>query len=250
MNKKITLFFFILIIFLIIFSLITLFFYNRKLNNKILESFSNDNVDEEYNCSKFFSSNSFCQLNVDSGNCNCKFQKDDSRYLFNSPESCCENECSKRTPEQCLDSKQGTKLPYYCNIGGQCIKYNGTINENHIMANNCGTDPLNNQLLLPYSSIEECQKSIDPCDVYNNPQKTDSENKYQCINDVNCGYCTNETGGGKCISGTASGPNDLQKYFYCNPTSRSEKNKYIYGDHAQALLQPANISSFSNVPSQ
>ena len=249
MNKKLFLIFFILIIFLIIFLLITLFIYNKRLNSRLYESFSNNDVDEEYYCGKFFSENSFCEYNVDDSKCNCKYQKDDSRYLFNSPESCCQNECSKRTESQCLDPMQGHKIPYYCNIGGQCLKYNGTVNESHIMANNCGLDPLNNQLLLPYSNMEECQKSIDPCDIYNDPKKTDPENKAECLKDFNCGYCTNDTGGGKCISGTASGANDLQKYFFCNPTSRSEKNKYIYGDHAATLLQPANIKSFSNIPS-
>lgn len=243
MNKKIYMLFFILIIFLIIFLLITLFIYNKRLNSRLIESFSNDRIDQEYYCSNFFSENSFCEYNVDTDKCNCRYQKDDSRYLFNSPESCCQNECSQRTESQCLDPKQGHKIPYYCNIGGQCLKYNGTVNESHIMANNCGLDPLNSQLLLPYSTMEECQKSMDPCDIYNDPKKTDPENKSECLKNFNCGYCTNDTGGGKCISGTASGANDLQKYFFCNPTSRSEKNKYIYGDHADALLQPANINS-------
>lgn len=229
-------------LFLIIFLIICMFYlFTRK-----IEMFDNKDI---IPCNNFFSNNSFCMYDVDNNLCNCRYQKDHVRYIFDSPENCCQLECAKRSKETCLDNKQFTKMPYYCNIAGKCKEYKGTINENHIMANNCGTDPLNNQLLLPYASLDECQKSLDPCDKYNDPSKSVHYNREICLKNVNCGYCTNDSGGGKCISGNASGANDLQKYFYCNPTSRSEINKYYYGDHAAALLQPANISSFANIPS-
>lgn len=244
MKENLFLIFFIIIIFLLI-----IFIIYNNLNLKIYESFNNENENKNYDCNKFFEDNSFCNLNVDTGNCECNYQKDESRYIFNSPESCCKRVCAKRTPSECVNNTQGTKMDYYCNVAGKCNKYVGTVNENHIMANSCGIDPLNNQLLLPYASLKECEGSLDPCDVYNNPSKTASENRAECTKDFNCGYCTNDSGGGKCISGTASGPNDLQKYFYCNPTGVSDVNKYIYGNHSATLLQRANIGSFSNVPS-
>jgi hypothetical protein len=62
-------------------------------------------------------------------------------------------------------------------------------------------------------------------------------NKNECIKDVNCGFCTNSAGGGKCISGTASGPNDLRNYYYCEPASVNKTYSYTYGDHAAYILQ-------------
>ena len=38
----------------------------------------------------------------------------------------------------------------------------------------------------------------------------------------------------------------LQKYFFCNVGATTNSNKYTYGNHMEYLLQPANISSFSN----
>jgi hypothetical protein len=228
-----------LFIFIIIFFILFFYYLNRK-----IELFSN-----KKDCDNFFSKNSFCVLNVDKNICSCKFQKDNVKYGFDSPENCCEENCNKIPLKDCVQKNNFTKIPYYCNIGGKCVKYEGTIVDSHIMANNCGIDPLNNQLLLPYASYDECSKSINVCDKYNIPDKSTHLNQSECLKDVNCGFCTNDSGEGKCIEGNATNPTDLERYFYCDRNAKNDVNKYIYGDHSAALLQSANISSFSNVPS-
>lgn len=186
----------------------------------------------EETCNDFFKNNSFCSLNKDEDKCNCLYQKDSIKYQFNSPEGCCKTNCSKLPLDKCnnkINKDYGVKnIPYYCNIGGKCIKYNGTISNAHISANNCGIDPLNNQLLLPYNTLEECNRSIDVCDKYNNKNKSVKQNKEDCLKNQNCGYCTDDTGSGKCISGTATGPNDLLKYYYCDSNVKTDANKYIH----------------------
>jgi len=185
----------------------------------------------------FFESNSFCQLNVNTNKCECKFQKDDIKTAFNSPQICCNEMCNKIPAEKCVSNNEFTSVPYYCNIGGKCKKYEGTIISSHISANNCGTDPLNNQLLLPFSSKDECEKTINVCDKYNNPKNTPNQNRDSCLKDTACGYCRNEFGEGKCISGNPSGPNDLEKYYYCIPQKVNAKNTYEYGNRAIYILQ-------------
>ena len=231
----------LLILFVIFIILLFILLHCRYNNYQIKESFSAPD-----HCTPFFSKNSFCTLNIDKNKCYCNFQKDDIKYTFQSPEDCCQRVCEELSPDQCVDRNNFTEIPYYCNIAGTCKKYEGTVVNSHISANNCGLDPLNNQLLLPYSSLSECEANIDPCDKYNNPMESDHVNKENCLKDVNCGYCTNDRGGGKCISGNASEPNDLQKYYYCNRNATTDANKYFYGDHVAYLLQKANISSFSN----
>jgi hypothetical protein len=223
---------------IIIFIFIVLIFIYIYLSYKTIESFTSDSeTDDLDKCNNFFDKNSFCSLQLDNNVCDCKFQKDDNRYNFDSPEQCCKRKCNKISPEECVDSNDFTKIPYYCNIGGECKKYNGTIKNSNISANHCGLDPLNNQLLLPYDSLESCMGTVDVCDKYNIPDRSVRVNKSECIKDVNCGFCSNDTGGGKCISGTASGPLDLQKYYYCTPESVNKTNKYVYGNHADYLLQ-------------
>jgi hypothetical protein len=190
-------------------------------------------------CNAYFPNNSFCQFDEDLNQCKCKYQKDSVKYAFPSPISCCDRLCSLLPREKCLASTSLEKPTYYCNIGGVCLPRTATIRDNQISANNCGTDPLNNQLLLPYMTKEECEKTADPCDVYNSKFKTESEKKDACLKDDKCGYCTNQYNVGKCISGTASGPLDLQKYYYCVPSRTQGSYEYQYGDHAQAL----NISN-------
>lgn len=232
---------------IIIFITIIYFLINKKKNEKSLlfsgemyskyiESF---NVKENGNetCNSFFNKNSFCAYDLDTQKCGCRFQKDDLRYLFDSPADCCERLCNNLSKDECLKNSEETKMPYYCNIGGNCVEYKGTIISSHIAANYCGNDPLNNQLLLPYSSKENCMKNVDVCDKYNIPTRSKNVNKDECLKDINCGYCNNQYGGGKCISGTASGPNDLRKYYYCTPGNLTGKDKYEYGNHVAYLLQ-------------
>ena len=194
------------------------------------------NYEKFIDCNKFFDKNSFCQLDIDNNKCICKFQKDENKYAFNAPEECC-NFCDKIDPEDCLADTTFDKISYYCNIGGKCKEYKGTIINSHISANNCGNDPLNNQILLPYTTLEECSKSINVCDKYNNPLKSTHINKKECLENVNCGYCTNDSNGGKCIEGTSTSPLDLLNYYYCNPNTKLDINKYEYGNHSEYLLE-------------
>lgn len=222
----------ILIIFILIFILFLIYFINEKKR----ESFKNEKED----CNDFFSRDSYCELDIDKLTCNCKLQKDDLKYLFNSPENCCQRNCMKLSPEECIEDNNFTTIPYYCNIGGKCKEFKGSILESRIATNNCGLDPLNNQLLLPYANEEDCLKNIDPCDKYNIPRRSSHLNQAECIKDVNCGFCTNSTGGGKCISGNASGASNFHKYYFCNPDikyNEDQNNRYIYGNHAAYLLQ-------------
>ena len=234
---------FIIILFVLLFSTNFLLNKNNK-NEPFIDATEYEREKKEFNdifdkkpvCNNpFFEKNSFCMVNNDKNKCICKFQKDEIRYSFNSPKICCERLCNEIPVEECLENNEFTEVPYYCNIGGKCKEYKGTIISSHISANNCGTDSLNNQLLLPFTTKAECEKNLNPCDKYNNPNNSVHKNKTDCLASVNCGFCTNEYGQGKCIEGTASGPLDLMKYFFCNPGVKST-NTYTYGNHATYLF--------------
>jgi hypothetical protein len=194
-----------------------------------------ENNNKNFSCNDFYKDNSFCSN--DDNKCSCNFQKDNLRYLFDSPDTCCKKLCRKYSPEKCLNTTPFLTEKYYCRNGDKCNESKGTILNSRIASNSCGTDSLNNQLLLPYASYDECMKTMDVCDKYNVKDRSQNINKQECLKDVNCGYCSNNTGGGKCISGTASGPNDMQQYFYCTPGSVSKTYSYTYGDHMIFLLQ-------------
>jgi hypothetical protein len=133
------------------------------------------------------------------------------------------------TDEEC-DPRIQNKIHYWCTVQDKCYEKVGTEDASEISRNVCGTDVLNNQILFPYSSKEECEKRIDPCEKYNN-------NKEECLKNTNCGYCINtDVNQGKCISGTETGPNDLEKYYFCIPNQRNSINRYQYGNHALYIL--------------
>ena len=224
---------YIFILFIILFIILFYIINYYSINGTFKESFTESNNNK---CTDFLNTNSFCQLNIDSNKCECRYQKDNVKYNFYSTENCCERHCSNLSPEECVKNTEFTKIPYYCNIGGECKEYEGTITDSHISANNCGIDPLNNQLLLPYSTKGECLGTVGICDKYNIPTNSHHVNRSNCLQDVNCGYCNNEVEGGKCVLGQADGPLDLTKYFYCTPYSTT-KNTYEYGNHAAYLLQ-------------
>ena len=228
---------------IILFLIIIFILINIIQNKNKKELFINKELFENKECSREFIKNSFCQYNTNDEKCECIYQKDDIKLGFYSSPGCCDRVCSKLSKEECLKQTKKDEIPYYCNIGGKCIKSTGTILSRNISANNCGTDVLNNQILLPYASFEECNKSMDICEKYNDPEKGRLENKENCLKDVNCGYCTNAQGLGKCISGNATTPSDLEKYYYCDANKKSGKNLYEYGNHIAYLLQPA-----SNIP--
>lgn len=227
--------------FIILFAILLMLLLLINMNfNKNMESFAVNESEEEYLhpnqdlCSNFYK-NAFCQFDIDANKNMCKYQKDSIKIAFDAPDFCCNqgngcsNNYSSKKTESNIDSESSHPF-YYCNIGGQCKKYNGTILNSHISTNNCGTDVLNNQLLLPYASYEECSKTLNPCDKYNNSEWSQAKIKTECLKNINCGFCTNEEGKGKCIEGTATEPIDLNKYYYCSG------DKYEYGDHAQYII--------------
>jgi hypothetical protein len=133
------------------------------------------------------------------------------------------------TEEEC-DLSIRNKIHYWCSIQGKCYEKIGTEDANEISRNVCGTDILNNQILFPYDSKENCERKIDPCEEYN-------KNKEECLKNTNCGYCINNNiNEGKCISGTESGPNDLEKYYFCIPNQKNKYHRYEYGNHALYIL--------------
>lgn len=197
---------------------------------------ANDTVNKRTElCNAYFPNNSFCQWDENLNECTCKYQKDSVKYPFPSPVPCCKRLCKNLPREKCMAQSNLIKPSYYCNIGGVCLERTATVKDNQISANNCGTDSLNNQLLLPYMTLQECQQQVDPCDIHNKKEFTETQKKDSCLKDVRCGFCTNKEGVGKCISGTASGPLDLLKYYYCVPSRTDGTYEYQYGNHAEAL---------------
>jgi hypothetical protein len=211
---------------------------NSSNNNIIKESKkSTKKLNSTIKFDSQYAKNSFCQLDNSKTKCVCKFQKDDIKAAFNSPQINCDKICASIKAKDCLQNNEFTEIPYYCNIAGKCIKYKGTVVSSHISANNCGTEQLTNQLLLPFLTLEECEKSLDPCNKYNDIKKSVHLNRTECLGNPNCGFCTNSNGEGKCISGNATGPSDLNKYYYCNPYSGNKNNTYEYGNRAEYILQ-------------
>ncbi len=211
---------------------------NKSYEQSWFEPF--DNISVSGKCPPEYKKSAFCQWDINEKKCRCKFQKDQIHYPFPIDDSCCNKLCQGLPEEDCILSEDFDKAPYWCNIGGKCVEYQGTIVSGQISANNCGLDPLNNQLLLPYASLDDCKKSIKVCDQYNDPKYTEKGQREICLGDPNCGYCTNDQGNGKCIEGTPEGPLDLQKYYFCNPDeNRQGNNLYEYGDRVAYLLQPA-----------
>ncbi len=202
---------------------------------------------EQEKCNLIFKNNSFCQWDLNLNRCRCKYQKDELKYAFESQPDCCDRQCSLLPKEKCLMLSPDLKQPkYYCNIGGTCYERTATIRNNQISANNCGLDALNNQLLLPHTTLQECQGTVTVCDKYNDPKYTLTEKRTLCLSDNRCGFCTNNTNDGKCIEGTASGPLDLLKYYYCDPSRTEGTYEYKYGDQADAL----NVSQINAIPYQ
>lgn len=232
----------LIIIILLIIILLNTIFYSKFF---LVESYKSNKDNKLDKCNDFYSKNSYCTWDIDKNKCECKYQKDSVKYTIDSPNYCCKKDCGKFSEKDCVTTSEDTSIHYYCNYGGKCNKYHGTMVQSKISSNNCGNDPLNNQIILPFESLNECNKSLDHCDKYNVPDRSININKNECLKDTYCGFCTNNNGGGKCISGTASGPNDLQKYYFCKPEGKGNVNKYIYGNHSAYLLQNANIKSFS-----
>ena len=211
---------YIILIILIVILLISLIIikYNYYYN---IEHFDNT-------CNNFYKNKSFCEIDHDTNKCDCRYQKDGVKYNFDSPNICCKRVCSEIPLDECIDTKNDTEMHYYCQVAGKCLRYTGSILNKYTSSNNCGTDPLNNQLVIPYESEEDCMKELEPCYKYNVNNRSININKEECLKDVNCGFVKSKYGDGKCISGTAEGPLDLNKYYYASIYNR-EGNEYYYG---------------------
>ncbi len=203
----------ILLIIIIIFYLI-----NKYINFYELEFFS------DY-INPFYKNKTFCNFNKDLNKCECTYQKDNIGIPYKAPEKSCNYNCLNKNKEDCNINFKN--VDYYCKIKGKCVKLKGTDDCNYISVNNCGTDKLSNQIKLPYLTKEECEKSLNICDSYNNLDET--EIKKKCLKNTKCGYCTNKFGEGKCVEGTPDGPLDTNLNCSAN-NFKNNMNKYEYGN--------------------
>lgn len=176
---------------------------------------------------------SYCSLNKDTNKCECNTQVSSAYSLFKLYPTLCSKKCNELSPDECV--KETNAPPYYCNVAGKCTKYNGVINDTNIMSNNCGRDLAGN-LMAPFINKEDCERSIDPCDKYNDLQLSNAERKSNCLKDVQCVVCNNGSSS-KCVSGTAEGPINLYDNYMCtnNINTTKSNNGYEYGDHTLFL---------------
>jgi len=160
----------------------------------------------------------FCTWNKDKNKCMCVFQKSGD-YYYNFP-VCCDKDCSKLSKEEC---EPESDVKYYCqnNEGTDCESYNAYIVDNKVSGNLCGMEVLTNNYKRPYLSYDECKKELNECTKYKDQDK--------CIKNDKCGWCSNNSGKGLCIEGTAEGPIDNFKYYYCDPNQKNNNNSWTYG---------------------
>jgi len=175
----------------------------------------------------FFKNKSFCTFNKDSNKCTCTYQHDKMHIPYVAPETACNNKCiNVKNANECIG--KNNEIDYYCKINGKCVEFKGTNQSNYISLNNCGVDKLSNQIILPYTTKEDCEGSLNVCDSFNKSEYRESEKKEKCLKNTQCGFCANKFGEGKCVQGTAEGPLDLNNNCTANPTN--SQNKYSYGD--------------------
>lgn len=222
----------ILILFIIItilFIIITMKYFYLK---HFIKSFKETFEQKEKECK----GRSFCAYDLNKDKCECVSQKDDARLQFPNNPECCNIQCNTLPKEKCVKESttvDGLNLKYYCNVAGKCKEYNATMKDSVIMANICGIDNITNQYIMPFSSKEECERLSDVCNKYNDKNLSAAEVEKGCLNDTNCGMCYNESGIGKCVAGSPTGPNDLDKYYFCKPSEQKSNGSnggiYKYG---------------------
>ncbi len=203
----------IIILILIVFILSMKYFYLKHYFKNFLNT--RETFEQENNCK----GNAFCAYDLNKDKCVCASQKDDARLQFPNNPDCCTTQCSALPKEKCV-APQDLDIKYYCNVSGKCKEYNATMKDSVIMANICGIDNVTNQYIMPFSSKEECERSSDVCNKYNDKNLSAAIIEKNCLNDTNCGMCYNESGVGKCVSGSPAGPNDLDAYYFCKPSTR------------------------------
>ncbi len=212
----------IIILILIVFILSIKYFYLKHYFKNFLttrETFENIEERAKNENNQNCKGTPFCAYDLNKDACVCASQKDDARLQFPNDPNCCNIQCSALPKEKCV-ARGDLDIKYYCNIAGKCKEYNATMKDSVIMANICGIDNVTNQYIMPYASKEECERSSDVCNKYNDKNLSAAEVEKGCLNDTNCGMCYNESGVGKCVSGSPAGPNDLDKYYFCKPSER------------------------------
>ena len=179
------------------------------------------------NCNKIVNSTNFCTWNINSKQCYCSFQPGLTRTNFPQSPSCCDRKCNMLSEEECQKLPKGKykNISYYCPINGVCKEVRGYTRNKMISANICGYNDLNYQTIYPSLTKYDCEKSLEPCSLNNNPKYSDNQQKQKCLEDDFCGWCINSQGIGKCISGTASGPINIYKYNFCK-LNKQGNNSY------------------------
>lgn len=213
-------------LFIFILIIIVYIYFLSKCRNK-------ENFDNNY-CKKFYMDENrsivekdfSCAWDFRNKKCGCFMQKSEVPLNFYNYHKCCKKRCDKLSKEEC--HAETDKIPFWCPINNQCVKFYTNIYSKNLGGNRCGTDILNNEIIFPSLTKRECQLKINPCDKHNDTTISYNTNKKNCLNNPNCGWCTNEDYVGKCIEGTRSGPINIFKYNFCKKDNRSGKNSYTY----------------------
>lgn len=163
-------------------------------------------------CNDFFRGKTFCNFDDDQSRCICSFQKNYVKKPFLAPDDCCNNRCEGLEREECNNIDKKLKNYYYCNVNGKCEKLTGDSMSKRLSLNICGLDRLNQSIVSPYISEEQCEKDNNQCKKYNIRERSATYNKNKCLKNDNCGFCYNEYGDGICIEGDRNGPLDRMKY--------------------------------------
>jgi len=186
---------------------------------------------ENFKCSDNGTTN-FCKWDVNKKKCYCVYQPGLANINFPQPPKCCDLSCNVLDEESCQTKDIHTNVVYYCPVDGECRGFKGYVTNTKVSANTCGIDKLNYQTIYPFLCKSDCEKSIKPCDQYNNSKYSRNQSRNLCLKDSFCGWCTNGQGIGKCVSGTAAGPINIYKYNFCKADNKnSVKNSYEYGKH-------------------
>ena len=191
----------IILFFLVLYLIIIIYKSNKENKEKFQDK-----------CNDFYKDGSFCQYNIRLKKCGCYFQKDGINKAFKAPEDCCKNKCVDYDEKDCNFNDKLYRMNYFCNIAGKCLEYSGTSLNSRISENSCGLSRLSQNLVLPYQTKEQCEKDNNECKVHNDPYRSSTYNKKQCLKNPNCGFCTNEFSEGICVEGNSDGPLDKLKF--------------------------------------
>lgn len=212
-----------MILIIIIIIILILIIFSFTINKKEIENLKNCNNNLMGNRSNF------CTWNINSQKCYCSFQPGLVRTNFPQNPNCCDIQCNMLSEEECvkLPNTKYSNVSFYCPINGVCKEVKGYTRDNNISANICGYDNLNYQTIYPFLTKYDCEKSLDPCSLNNNPKYSDNQKKQKCLENNLCGWCINSQDVGQCIEGTSAGPLNIFKYNFCK-LNKQGNNSYQY----------------------